>query len=124
MSSLDEDPNIAAEKLGLKVVLPGPRDLFIDIDTRDALNKHVSACATLRKNGFTLEEVAFQPSKSGGDHFHVYMRVDHDLDPIERLALQAMRGSDPVRELLGYLRAQRKTRPPTTFFEPLDFVQP
>jgi len=55
-------------------------------------------------------------SRNGGEH--VYFEVEgEDLTPIERVLLQACLGSDPVREVLSFLRIKRNHPTPTTFFE-------
>lgn len=69
------------------------------------------------ENKFDLHIYKSVPSKTPG-HEHVYIHAPHDLDPIMRIALQAILSSDRKREALSLLRVINKSdRPPTCFFE-------
>lgn len=125
MSHLNDDPQETAEKLGLQIVEPGPRDVFVDIDT-DADYRHLTAMLdVVNAVEVYLKIGAEYPSKSGLPRRHVYVVADRDLTPVERIAIQATLGSDRKRELLSLLRVWLHTdRQPTVFFEPPGFIVP
>ena len=126
MSELFEDPQVEADRLGVKLVLPtDERDLFLDLDSpkEDTLYR---ACMVkvLEDNQFDLEFV--KRTTSPGGNLHKYWRYTWDIDPYSlnsalllRIALQVCLGSDRKRELLSLLRViiNDSRRPPTTFFE-------
>lgn len=117
MSNLSNDPEDDAAALGLQVVLPEPEQLLIDIDSEQDYEHVINALAVFIENGenYLIEKVV--PSKTPG-HGHVYVRCPRPISAIERIALQAIFGSDKKREALSYLRYERGyLRPPTCFFE-------
>lgn len=136
MSSLDEDPYEVVKKLerekGLRyrVVLPRDDELQIDIDNLEALAVFQGNYTRLREYWhhrwaggceMTCEVV---PSKTEG-HFHITVRLPTEIDDQERIMLQALLGSDPVRELLSLVRIWAGLeRPPTCFFEPREKLLP
>ena len=108
-----ESARAKASVLGRVVVFPKSNELFIDIDTPTAMLKFVRGVARL--SGVTY---LVRPSPSGrpGRH-HVVVTMPHQVTPMERIALQAMLGSDSVREMLSWMRIQRGIDEPTLFFE-------
>lgn len=118
MSSLDQDPEADAAQRGQVVILPGPREVFVDVDTDEDYAVLQAQIERLRSNGFAIAVTKEHPSASGLPHRHVYLEVNTDLTPLERVALQAALGSDRTRELLSLLRIWlHPHRAPTTFFE-------
>jgi hypothetical protein len=118
VSHLDDDPYAVAEGLGLEVVLPGPRDVFVDIDVAEDLVWLHKQVALLDGVGLHLAITQQVPSKGGLPRQHVYLVADRDLTPMERIALQACLGSDRKREILSIARTFLQTdRAPTLFFE-------
>jgi hypothetical protein len=116
-SCLKDDPYEVAKAKGLKVVLPYANQLFIDIDDEDRLNAVDTTLGWLADNGVSVLDVKRTPSRKPG-HYHVVVELDREVTEGERIALQAIMGSDPKRELLSLLRIWFKTdRPPTVFFE-------
>ena len=118
MSDHSEGKYTAAKTKGLVVVLPGDHDLFIDID--DALGMATFATQVAILNSFRpcTWVVAGSPSgKAGRSHVTVTFDDDTPLTNIERLALQAMLGSDRLHELLSYRSHFRGDPEPTCFFE-------
>lgn len=119
MSDLSEDPIIVAAAKGLVVVLPGPRELQLDIDDGESEETMTSMLAALANNGdyFTVDK----RTKSAGGNTHVYLTIPagwEDLTPTLRVALQACLGSDRHRELLSLLRIVRNVpRPASCLFE-------
>lgn len=107
-----------ANVAGLRVVTPKPNELQIDIDSFHQM-------AVFGRNRIILErylrikECFIWPSPSGEEgHFHVRVVLEKPItSPLERIALQAILGSDPVRELFSYARWKRGDQEPTILFE-------
>lgn len=115
----DHAVEVATEN-GWEISLPGPRDLFIDIDSAAALEVFDKQLVRFRRCIRLAEVVAARPSKSGAaGRYHIVVRVtDGDpLDPLERISYQLMLGSDPTRELLSWMRVLAGMPHPTLFFE-------
>lgn len=121
------DPQEVADNLGLKLVTPLLNEIFIDIDTPDGLSYYRMALDTLQLNDVGLQEVRCTPSKTPG-HFHVVVAADCILEPLERMLLQAILGSDIKRELWSYLRLKQGYPTPTALFEapdvPASWIEP
>jgi hypothetical protein len=108
-----------AREKGCVVVYPGPNDLFVDIDSEDDLDFFHEAIVRLRRyfpGGDILVNVT--PSKSPG-RYHATVTIPRPVkDAAERILLQAVLGSDRVRELLSWARLETGATPhPTVFFE-------
>src|SRR5665213_1744744 len=107
-----------ADCRGCMVVIPKANQLFIDIDKEEdkkAFRKHLK---TLKKEcpGLVLD-VKNKPSSSKG-HRHITIELSEDIEDGTRILLQAVLGSDRVRELLSYVRLRSGFRKhPTLFFE-------
>jgi hypothetical protein len=119
MSDLNDDPYETAKAQGVDIVLPGPRELFLDIDDDESM-AHYEAMLAFCTNDplFPMREI--KRTVSPGANWHVYVEVfsKEPLDPMTRIALQAALGSDRKRELLSALRIHfGLDRPPTVFFE-------
>jgi hypothetical protein len=129
VSELNDSPYDTAAALGLRVITPGDRELFIDIDCDEDLAHYRAMLEILKPIAFTdgralvvMEKVV--PSKTLG-HFHITVTLDERVTPMERIAFQAALGSDRKRELLSLLRVRLDLdRPPTVFFEPHGEQQP
>ena len=102
-----------AKLLGRIVVFPRPNELVIDIDNEAAMRKFVRG--ETRLHGVTYL-VRPSPSMREGRH-HVVVTMPFVVTPIERIALQAMLGSDLTMEILSWLRLSRGIDEPTIFFE-------
>ena len=102
--SVEELEEYAKEK-GLVVRYPAPNELFIDIDSETARELHESLLGILGNVFGMLLPFDVTPSPSGKPgRYHVVVTLPRDVkDETERLMLQAMLGSDPKRELLGYM---------------------
>lgn len=101
----------------LVVVYPKPNQLFLDIDDDEALAKFdkVSSLLAAKYGGGYHHTIT--PSRSGGTHRHVTITLEKDVTPMERITLQAILGSDPLRELLSLDRLKAGCPNPTLFFE-------
>ena len=124
MSDLNDDPKVVAKREGLTVHLPDDNELFIDIDSDEDLAHYEEMMEVLRSIGCSVtpaievDSVVRSRSKSGKG-WHIRVRFEQDVTPMERIAFQAALGSDRKRELLSILRIRLGVdRPPTIFFEP------
>lgn len=126
-SPLNLDPQVGADERGQQVVLPGPRDVFLDIDSDEAFQYMHDRLTDMGKLGGApgqLVLVSAEPSKSGLPKRHVILRAPHDLSDEERIALQAVLGSDLIREFLSLMRKWSGGEIATTFYENLDWKDP
>lgn len=100
----------------LIVVYPKPNELFIDIDNATSINRFYEITCLVHKlyNSFTER---WCQSRSGGEHKHLYVTLNKEVTPMERILLQLACGSDPKRELLSLDRLKAGNQNPTIFFE-------
>lgn len=125
MSDLNDDPRDVADRSGLEMVLPGPRELFIDLDSHADIAHHDEMMGLLAElAGKDVSPLKVTTSAGGNTHAYLLSRFLSEFDDgsreqaILRIALQACLGSDRKRELLSLLRVLfRLDRPPTVFFE-------
>jgi hypothetical protein len=126
MKTIEYDPNgqpnsqravDQALREGLDVVYPQDNELQIDIDNEHSkrllenqlliLNKFVGPCNYISN-----------ASKSGEKwKMHITLVFDRTFTNLERIGLQAMLGSDRVRELLSYVKLCNGDPHPTLFLE-------
>jgi hypothetical protein len=106
-----------AARENLLLVEPTRHQLQIDID-------NAFAQATYNKNYpsfsrfYDVELVEEAPSKSNLPHKkHITITVSQEIEPEERLVLQAFLGSDLTREFLGLQRIKGGDPIPTLFLE-------
>lgn len=118
---LDRDPFVEAQKSNLMAVLPKRNELQIDLDSEQAYAQFLRAFSVMSRYR-SLEIVSLQWSKSGAPHRHIYIKTTRVSDKT-RVALQAMLGSDVVRENLSMQRIACKMKNPTVFFEKVGFVK-
>ena len=115
----DAEAEKVAAARGQKVVLPGPNQLQIDIDSEQALSEFMRRLEAFNFELVSIEEI---PSKTPG-HYHIYLDFQGRPQPFtewERLALQSALGDDPIRHFLNCLRAVSGVPNPTRLFEPLE----
>jgi|SRR5579885_3497909 hypothetical protein len=114
-----------AEINNLVVKFPTSHELFVDID-----NEH---SFILFQYQFTLytrfidpeATYAVTPSKSGLPKRHIVVTSPQmEFSEFERVAYQAMLGSDRTRELLGAVQAANDDPHPTLFLEPAPIALP
>jgi hypothetical protein len=113
-----------ADERGMEIRYPKDDELFVDIDSARDFTRFKTMVEMLgrieRVKGWTDT-----PSASGGQHRHVVVTLGRHVGPLERVALQAMLGSDLKREMLSYEQLKTGSNPhPTVFFEPRAGVQP
>lgn len=104
------------EAQGLRVVYPAANELQIDIDS--------PAQAVAFGNIWPMFSSEFEatisdrrPSRRGPPKEHITVRLPFNVSEIERVALQAILGSDGRRELFGYRRIKSGITPVSIFVE-------
>lgn len=103
----------AAKRLGLVVRLPQPKELFLDIDSKEDYTHFTNMVALLPG----VETWVKTPSKSGYPKCHIVVNMSRPIRADERILLQACLGSDRKHELLSYLRHCDGNESPSVFFE-------
>lgn len=89
-------------------------ELQLDIDTADEL-QHFYRClpwlsCIAAEHGWPIRAMSYRRSRSG--HWHITITFPRRLRHMERIALQAILGSDRVRELCNWERVLcRSTHP-------------
>lgn len=104
---------------GYDIVYPAANELQIDIDSDEQYAVFKQAIACVNRNWEEIGEVTYEehPSKSGFPSRHITAKMPFDVEPWQRIALQAALGSDPIRELLSATRMLRGDIHPTLFVE-------
>ncbi len=116
--SVDDDsrPYIGKMKAqGFHVVLPTPTQLLIDIDSDEQFaifEKQYKRFCEVHECTHVVTE-----SKGGPPRRHIIVELPFEVDSFKRITLQGILGSDPMRELLSYFRAQKGDPYPTLFIE-------
>lgn len=108
------------ESEGYKVVYPESYELFIDIDSEEQYEVFQRSMDCVYRNELLSQMIANvkeAPSASGFPKRHVTIMLVHEVCPLERIALQAVLGSDPIRELLSIQRYYLDDPCPTIFKE-------
>lgn len=130
-SDYDEEPRASyiarAEAMGLKILIPKPNELFIDIDCMEDwewFSNNISCilpsiCAKYPEWDI-LTSISDEESQSGEGHRHIVVTLPFDMDDWQRIALQAALGSDRKRELLSCARVISGNLPATLFAEKKD----
>ena len=106
-----------ARAKGWFIVEPGPNQLQLDLDGARALRLYGMQYAILRKAGLTKKwrEKVLASKKPG--HVHVVITMPRKIQNLERVALQAVLGSDVRREAFNYARVVKRNKYPIVFFE-------
>lgn len=106
----------AAEN-GLRVVLPTEYQLLIDIDSL-ADRAVFTVNFDLIDSAYGVASVEETRSRSGRPgKTHIVVTLKKPIDPVERIALQAVLGSDLRREAHSLRRVHAGEERPTLFFE-------
>jgi NDP-sugar pyrophosphorylase family protein len=107
-------------KDGFDILVPDTHELFIDIDTEENYQRFLVGIARLQQEfDEPLGKVEYteKPSKSGLPKRHVIVSLPFDVTPAERIAYQAVLGSDLVREVLSLFRLRWGDPVPTLLAE-------
>lgn len=107
---------------GCKIVLPEPNQLFVDIDSQATYEHFINVGMKHLRRIYPDAGLRIKVSPSEEPwHYHATVTLPEPIEnDITRIALQAMLGSDPVRELLSWERLVRGLRVPVLFFEKLE----
>lgn len=126
----------AARDNDLDIIIPTDRQVTIDIDRPwpDAIGD-----GYVRPNGEVLNVLLFgsihdttlmraltdyfpvesaEAWRSHGGNTHIVLTMTQELSPEARIAIQAILGSDPIRELLSLARVENGCRDPIALFRP------
>ncbi len=118
MSGVHRDTDAEAAKRGCAVVWPGPRELFVDLDSEDACVDFVRRLCLLERSLGQRWMAVVRPSATAG-HYHATVTMHRAVSSEhERICLQAVLGSDANRELFSWARHELDARPVSCFFEP------
>ncbi len=108
-----------AKAEGFKVVYPKPNELQLDIDRAEDYVVW-QAHRSILDEYFKILKVVETPSQEKG-HMHVTVTVEKSFNPFERIAFQAVLGSDRKREILGLIMNKLgHESKPTLFLEKKD----
>lgn len=110
----------AAAKKGLIVVLPEPNQLQIDVDSEEAYLEFCKRYQNMdmQYSNYGTPKIKETFSNSGPPHRHITLTFEnHIFTEWERIALQAVLGSDPIREYLNAKRLIFGEFNPTRLFE-------
>jgi len=124
--NLDVSAEEAAAEVSCKVVIPEPNQLQLDLDSEEAYDNFKNRLVEFEMHSCYIIEIEEHPSKKGLPHRHVTLTVfdpdgmPHVFGEYERIALQAVLGSDIVRETLNCWRLIRGSENPSRLFEPID----
>jgi len=105
-----------AEQHNCDILVATPTTLLLDLDTDEQYRAFLRNLDVLRRE--TSLVVSYEELKSRSGNRHVVVSLAEPLDITTRLLLQAVLGSDPVRELLSYLRARDNDPMPSLLFRP------
>lgn len=133
----------AARDNDLDVVIPTDRQVTIDIDQPwpystgttyiyrgheigpskipqlmfgPVLNNHHTTLMRVMTDYFPIESA--EAWRSHGGNTHIVLTLTRELSPEARIALQAILGSDPIRELLCLARVDNDCKDPIALFKP------
>lgn len=115
--TMDEAIEIAAKE-GLWCEFPQPDELFIDIDNAAGYINADVVAAINKTESYPLKlnsNILYTTSKSGNRH--AYIKCSNPVGDMQRVALQAALGSDPVKEALSVLRLNLESTAANVLFE-------
>jgi hypothetical protein len=105
-----------AKKSGWKIVEPKPNQLQLDLDGARAVRRYGMQFSILKKSGLAngWKELVLSSKKSG--HVHVVITLPKAVRNLERVALQAILGSDIKREAFNFCRVKKRNKYPIVLF--------
>jgi len=112
---LDEEE---VKRAGCVNCLPDGNEIQVDLDSELAYTEFKSRMSLMWQMCGVAMAIKVTPSKTPG-HYHVrlFFDVPQPFTAMERIALQAILGSDFKRELFGWFRAMNDNPNPTSFLE-------
>lgn len=102
---------------GFDVLLGDDFTLLLDLDGDVELDARLLDRAS-ELFGVQVDTFEVWTSKSGPPNRHARVKLVNPATVVERIALQAMLGSDPMRELLSLARLRRGVAEPVRLFKP------
>ena len=119
----DSYAEFVAEKLKCRVVYPQDNQLQLDMDTEAQFAEFERRFADLftwdRSEQLSFPTIEITPSKSGLPHRHITLTFPGVIfTSLERVLMQTLLGSDPVREKMNTLRVIKGISKPCRLFEP------
>jgi len=119
-----EADRATARAKGFQIVDSDDGTLTLDLDGPDAIERFTLLFEKAAEL-FELTVIDRWESKSGPGHEHVVVRCDKQpRDVVWRIALQAILGSDPVREVLALKRLENGVAEPSQLFKPFEAQHP
>ena len=100
----------------LNICEPKNNELFIDLDSSEAVENFFYKRDMI--NNFLEHPVytEISVSKTPG-HYHAKIEWPEDVTSAERLFLQLLLGSDPIREWCSFVKLKLRHPKPTVFYE-------
>lgn len=108
-----DEARASAEAQGFTVKIPTNTELFVDVDSDESLSRFMSTISLIDD----VNRWVTTPSKSGLPHRHIVVTLNRTVTHLERIALQAILGSDNRREAHSMIRLNNGDLHPTVFFE-------
>lgn len=105
----------AARNAGCKVFKCSPKWLLLDLDSDIATETYENTLPIIQEDLNVIEHRRWQ-SKSG--NWHVLLKLPRPLPVEQRMLLQAILGSDLMREWYSLLRVWNGCKEPSLLFEP------
>lgn len=108
-----------ADENNLKIVIPQENQLQLDYDDTLEIPKIFDTTMQIFKQLYDVKDITVTKAISkSGNGLHVTIEVKGaSFDNMERIAWQAVFGSDPKREALSILRISSGNDRPTLFYE-------
>jgi hypothetical protein len=100
---------------GYTVYRDTPRTLLLDLDSKEAIETYKRTLPVVSE---VYEITVLDKWFSKNGNVHVHLQLDRALPTKERLGLQAMLGSDQMKEALGLRRYAYGIKFPSLLFKP------
>ncbi len=107
-----------AEKENCTLRVASEDELFIDIDTEEQYSIFCKMAGWYDSQHIIFYKWKVTPSKGGLPHRHIVVKLRQPASLLERVAMQATLGSDPMREAISIKRAKDGEENVVIFFEP------
>lgn len=101
--------------VGTKAVYPRGNQLAVDLDTEEGVRQFMSLLVSVDRF-YDIRGLRIWPSRSKGAH--ALVTLGEEMTSEIQVVLQAVLGSDPLREFLG-LQRMRINKPLNVLFKPL-----
>lgn len=118
LGEIMRDVHEVAKKANQTVILPKGNECQLDIDSKEQYDRFEDVLKWA-EDLLEIKKVTKLPSKTKG-HYHITVEFYKELSLWERIALQAVLGSDLTRELLNSIRAINGDENPSALFKALD----